>query len=190
MVSSKGFTKPAIKKAGMYNLSCLTLDAADSFDWCRAPGIEVKARHIGHVHLNVNFPEGTDLTGTIVGEDGKACDARHISDLAANILTNNSEKVSFDPGRHQVAFLMYDPPLFMQSGDKRIRATDATFTIDFEAKTELALFTFRKYADITKATGITEAAVATMPLGGDNTADFVLTTGPEGIAVTFVPNKK
>jgi hypothetical protein len=174
MVSSKGFSKPAITKAVIYNIGCLTLDEVDSFNWCLAPGIVVRARHIIHVHLNVNFPEGTDRSGTIVTEDGKLCSSQQINAMAGNILTNSSDKVSFEDGQHQVPFYMVGPSLFMQSGDDRVQAVNATFTITYEVKNELALFKFRKYADATNAAGITEAAVATMPIGGDKTADFVL----------------
>jgi hypothetical protein len=189
LISAKGFTKPALTKAAVYNIGCLTLDAVDNFNWCLAPGIVVTARHITHTHLNVNFPKGTDKNGQIVTDDGKPYVPKQINAMAGNILTSNSDKVSFEPGRHQVPFYMADPPLFMQSATERVQAVNATFTIEYEVKNELALFTFRKYGDATTALDITEAAVATMPIGGDKTADFVLTTGPQGISVTLVPHK-
>jgi len=190
MVSSKGFTKPAIAKAIIYNIACLTLDDAERFDWCVAPGIEVKARHILHTHISINFADGTDKSGVIVDEAGENFLPEVAKRWASNILTSHSDMVPFDGGQHQVPFYMVDPPLFMLINNERTQAKEVTFTITFEVRSDLAPFTFRHYSDASNATDITDAAVASIPIGGDKTADVVLSRGEDGITITLVPNKK
>src|SRR4051794_22217478 len=41
IVSPKGFSRPAIRKAAHYNIRCLTLEEIERFDWCGIGAITV-----------------------------------------------------------------------------------------------------------------------------------------------------
>jgi predicted helicase len=58
IVSARGFYKPAIQKAASYDIRCLTLDEAESFDWCPASGVETFLREIRGSNLTVLFDDG------------------------------------------------------------------------------------------------------------------------------------
>jgi hypothetical protein len=181
-------TNTALRKAAGYNIGCLTLDQVDGFNWCLTPGVFVKARHITKSHIYIQFPEGVDKTARVTTETG-AVVPEEIKEWPGNIVSNNSDKLSFDEGTHRATFIMLEPPfLGTDQLGKPLKAISATFTIDFEVKTELAPFSFRSYADASSADNIANVAVASLPIGGDRTADMVLSTGKDGITVTLVPN--
>jgi hypothetical protein len=72
IVSSRGFTEPALKKANADNIGCQTLKSTQAFDWCGAADI-AKYRHdaIGAPHFHLDI--GEDFTGgpaEVLGPDG------------------------------------------------------------------------------------------------------------------------
>jgi Restriction endonuclease len=53
IVSSRGFCRSALRKAAALDIGCLTLEEAARFDWCSAPGIELRRGEMLHVHTRV-----------------------------------------------------------------------------------------------------------------------------------------
>jgi len=188
IVSAKGFTKTAVRKAEFHNIGCLALAEVNGFDWCGTPGIECKLRNIDHTRLFVGFPEGTDLTQPVVMADGRAA-GEEMGVWARNLITSNSDKVPFDIGEHQVKFIVPKPEIFIGAGDQRVQAVRVDFDIRYTVRVDLALFKFRRYSNTSTETAITETAIATVPIGQDRNADIVLSTGEEGISVVLVPQK-
>ena len=147
IVSGKGFAKTAIKKARGYNIECLTLDQVESFDWCHAPGIFVRNRTMTGSHMYIEFPDGTDLSGTVVGEDGNPFLKERVGPIALQHLQTNPEQLPNDVGDHAVRIHDLNPALYMAHREKRVRATKLILSIQYAVKRRHSLFEFRKYVD-------------------------------------------
>jgi hypothetical protein len=71
IVSGKGFYESAVEKAAHYNIGCMSLDEAESFNWCVPAEVKIQRRHIHHTHLYLAFPESAAVKQeTIQIEDG------------------------------------------------------------------------------------------------------------------------
>ncbi len=180
-VSSKGFTKTAVTKASFYGIRCLSLDATDGFDWCATPGILFAARTLTDVKLAIGFPEGVDVTsGRLVDTKGKLVSEEKQRAWVANVLTFNSDKIPPQAAGHQMRLKVENPPFYVQVGNERVRSHTAYLTIDFRDGQKFSPFSFRRYGDAATSTGITEVAVATIPIGKGVMANVVLSTNPDG----------
>ncbi|MCK1508464.1 MULTISPECIES: restriction endonuclease [unclassified Bradyrhizobium] len=84
MVSSKGFTRTAIKKAAVYNISCLSLDQADGFNWCQPTSVTVLRKVITKAYFHVEFSKGTELEHPVVlyDENGAVIDKDRVRPIA------------------------------------------------------------------------------------------------------------
>ena len=69
LVSSVGFTKPALMKAQSFNIGCLSLEQASGFDWCLSRGLDVRRRKLLHVDIQA-MTDGSPGPGATLYEDG------------------------------------------------------------------------------------------------------------------------
>jgi hypothetical protein len=188
IVSANGFTSTAIKKAAAYNIRCLGLHEVANFDWCLPSHITVRNRVLRGAHLQVLFPVGTDLNGTVVTADGSPVSSDIINSWGVNALTQQSAELPFTVGDHIVNFFETSPNIFMSDGKNVVRADQCTLRANYSVVMTESAFDFRQYLNASKGLDITQAAIAEIPIG-DNSADFVLSKDNSGISVAIVPTK-
>lgn len=192
MVSSRGFTKQAAIKADFYDIRCLSLAESENFEWCPANGIETSLREILHTYFYVQFPIGTDLTAdAVVKANGEVLSPLETNAWANAILEEAGDRFPITHGKHQVRFYVDNPSIFIETAGGRVKATRANFKVDYLIDRGFRNFTFRRYADAQSQTGITDVAIATMPIGHNRTGDLVLSTQDDGsLLVSLVPYKE
>jgi Restriction endonuclease len=187
IVSGKGFYKTALEKAARYNIGCLRLDQAESFNWCLAAGMETYNRNIDHVELNFNFPAGTDVKQeTIQLENGTLVTSEMVRTWSVNAL-NTHIPIPMTEGVNRVTFIQPNPKVFGIHNGARVQAIEVRFDLKYTVSVELSPFSFRTYLDEGKAKQITQVAVSEVKIGKDEVAEMVLSTNERGeINITLV----
>jgi hypothetical protein len=184
--SGKGFYKTALKKAARYNIGCMRLDQAESFNWCVAAGVETYNRNIDHVDLTFIFPAGTDVKQeTIQLEDGTLVTSEMIRTWSVNALSTHTP-IPMTEGENRVTFTEPNPRVFGHNC-ARVQAIEVRFDLKYTVSVELSPFSFRTYLDAGKGKQITQVAVSEVKIGKDEVAEMVLSTNERGeINITLV----
>jgi hypothetical protein len=195
MVSSKGFTKAALMKATHCEIRCLHLQEVESFNWCDIPGITVLHRQYNLRHVGVLFPEGTPLdqidSKNLRDERDKLVDPPSMVRYASRCMNQAMTQLRTDPGDHTITINARGFRVFAPIGDSKIEAECIRLVVDYTNAQTVSPFAFRSYTDLGKKEAITEVAVATVPIGRDRTAEFVLSTNDDGcIVFSVVPNEE
>jgi hypothetical protein len=190
IVSSTGFTRDALEKAGTarYNIGCLSLDQAERLDWCLAAGIEVRQRRMMHVHLHA-LPErqvgaGAVLytnSGTLVGES-------QVQQIGRQCLKDFSTPTDGPITRRFVdpapAFHVVD-----ENGD-RVGLRRLEVDVTYEVASRLSPFEFREYVDRAEGKQICTLAVANVDCGNVRGDIVIHHEGERGGTVMFVPARR
>jgi hypothetical protein len=189
MVSSKGFTRTAITKASAYSIRCLSLDQVTGFDWCPPTSMTVWRRNITQAHLNVEFPEGTNLDNPILyDENNVVIDKDRILPMAKATL-EATPNVPSAVGDHNVRLQQKNPLIYLIEREHRVQASSGTLLMSFTVTAEEVPLSFQSYSNADTKIPITQAAVATLDVGDGHHVDFVLSTEADGrIAMGCVPN--
>jgi len=191
IVSRKGFYKTALEKAARYNIGCMRLDQAESFNWCVAAGVETYNRTIGHTDLAFIFPAGTDVKEeTIQLEDGTRVTSEMILTWSVNALNAHIRNPMTECRENRVTVTQPNPKVFGIHNGARVQAIEAIearFDIKYTVSVGFSPFSFRTYLDAGKAKQVTQVAVSEVKIGKDEVAEMVLSTNERGeIDITLV----
>lgn len=189
MVSSKGFTRTAIRKAAVYNIHCLSLDQADGFNWCPPTSVTLFRKVITNAFFHVEFPNGVNLEHPVLyDENGAVIDKDRVLPIAQATLTE-TPNAPFTVGEHNVSLRQSCPLIYIMDGDQRVQASLGVLLVSYTVTREEVPLSFQVYSSADTATPITQAAVATAELAPGQHVDLVLTTQADGtISVSAVPN--
>ena len=183
IVSARGFYKPAIQKAASYDIRCLTLDEAESFDWCPASGVETFLREIRGSNLTVLFDDGDGIKlETIQLEDGTPLTEDVMRSWALNLLNHHYRppETGEAAGDYRVMFKEPNPKLYGIRDGERMQAVEAQFLVHFTVFVGFAPFSFRTYMDMGRLKQLKQVATCTVQVG-DVEADLVLSPNKEGL---------
>src|SRR5262249_29475475 len=161
------------EKASRYNIRCLSLEEAKSFDWCLATGIESCHRKVHGVHLELKFASEVPKLETIQTEDGTPVNDEMVW-LWARDAINRYNPATESPGEHRVNLLNQNPKLYGLIDGERVRAIEALFTLDYVATIEFAPFMFRTYRDVGKSKQLKQVAVSEVLLEDNKRGELVL----------------
>ncbi|MCP3462130.1 restriction endonuclease [Bradyrhizobium sp. CCGUVB23] len=189
MVSSKGFTRTAIKKAAVYNIRCLSLDQVDGFDWCLPTSMTVLRREITSATLHVEFPQGVKLEDSVLyDENGTVIDKDRVRPIAQQTL-NATPNIPSAAGIHNVRIHQNSPLIYILDGTHRLQASSCTLLLSYTVTREEVPFSFQVYSSASTEMPIAQAAVATAELAPGRHVDLVLCTEADGtVSITAVPN--
>jgi hypothetical protein len=175
MVSSLGFTLPALLKAENYNINCLTLTEASQVNWCDPGGIELRWREISDITA-IAYPERGDLVAPIrlywnSGEEIGPTERRQL--VHQSFQGVEMEEPSDDLRTR--TFADPTPGMFLvdargQRQGCRLLRLKVTYTV----KSALIPFEFHEYTDLSADEKISEAAIARL-VAGDFRGNLVLT---------------
>jgi hypothetical protein len=187
MVSSLGFTSTAIEKAAGYNIGCLSLDEAQSFDWCTAPALEYVKRDLINTNATVMFTDPPADGSDIELEDGTAVTTEMIARWMAAALDREQNAVR--DGEVTQTFIQDDPPLYYtHSSGRRIQARRIQIVTTYRAQRSFVPLEFRRYVDVARKKPIVDAAIAAVPLPDGRTAELILQKTPDGpMQISLVP---
>jgi hypothetical protein len=182
IVSPKGFAATALEKASHYNIRCLSLEEAKSFDSCLATGVESCLRKIHGVHFELKFaPPKLPNLETIQTEDGTPVNSEMVGQWAHQASRQHNPIPSEEPGEHRVNLLYQNPGVYGVIDGERVRAIEAIFTLDYVTTIEFAPFIFRTYRDVGKSEQLKQVAVCQVPLDDGKRGELVLSPDEEGL---------
>jgi hypothetical protein len=180
IVSARGFYKTAIEKATHYNIRCLTLDEAESFDWCPASGVDTFHREVRGSHLTVLFDGDGIKVETIQLEDGRPLNGDMVGSWALNLLEHHYRPSADEAaGDYHVAFKERDPKLYGIRDGKRVQAVEAQYVVHYTVSVGFAPFSFRTYMDMGRSKQLRQVATCAVQIG-DAEADLVFSPNKEG----------
>ncbi|MGD2080188.1 MAG: restriction endonuclease [Nitrospirota bacterium] len=195
IVSPKGFTEPALKKAAAKGIRCLNLDKAVTLDWLLAPGIEVAQRHIIDIIITLFTEGGIDFKNcTVLNINGRELSKEDLRKLIHwRIKQIMDQSPIGDDETHEDRKLMFNMKGLIvrenRSGKllpiRKIRAD-----VEYQVERKMVPFTLYTYGDKSKKEDFIDAATARVEMGSV-AADIVLTYKKgEGGKVIFAPLKK
>jgi hypothetical protein len=180
IVSARGFYKPAIAKATHYDIRCLTLEEAESFDWCPASGVETFLREIRGSLTTVLFPGDGIKVETIHLEDGTPLTEDITRSWAENALNQHDFPPGQTAGDHRVIFRELKPKLYGIRDGERVQADAVLLELHFTVSVGFAAFSFRTYMDMGLSRQLKQVAMCAVQVG-DVEADLVLSRNKEGL---------
>lgn len=86
MVSSRGFTGTALRKADGCNIGCLSLEEATSFDWCLAPGVQVLQRRMIQVYVRADPERPVEADAKLYSDGGVAIGTDELMGIGRNCM--------------------------------------------------------------------------------------------------------
>lgn len=193
MVSSVGFTKPAVTKAKMKGIRCLTIEQATSFNWLLTDAIQTYQRMITKTSWTVFPHQEMHLEQDcweLVDQDGSV--------FTKEILNKNAEralsKIGFAnvkkrAGRHTIKFPTDNLFIRMKDTKELINIKLLVLDIEFDVETDSKPFELITYADQDQGKIISEVAVAKFDLGGVKGKIMVVYKEEEGGQVVFIPDQ-
>jgi hypothetical protein len=183
IVSSKGFARTAISKAGARNIGCLSLEEVDRFDWCLAPGVTLVSHAVVALNVRVNFEHYPGENTKLVLADGSLLSEQIFQNWARHAFHNHVANRFDLIGNHTIHFVEPNPPIFLEHPGGRIQAMELRLSPTYSIERTLVPFEFRSYFDRAKHRAITKAAVARIQVG-DKTASMVLSRDENSGVVT------
>ena len=115
-------------------------------------------------------------------------DKERIIPIAKATLDANSN-LPATPGSHQVRIHQVAPLIYLGEGENRVQASSCMLLLSYTVIQEQVPLSFQTYSHADTKAAVTQAAVATVDMGGGRHADFVLSTEADGtIAMSYVPN--
>ena len=189
MVSPKGFTGTALKKAAHHSIRCLSLTQATAFNWLLAPGIQVLERNILHTHVLVQQGHDPELKfGSItVLMDGDPVPIEQMAAFArAEFEKLPPSQFPEGSGKHAVRFMA--PRGMVVRDDETAQHYDVVsllVTFDYEIKSTFVPFELMQYADIA-GDEIASAAVAAVRTGRLNGRMLFVNRPGQGLQPVFV----
>ena len=188
IVSPKGFAATALEKASRYNIRCLSLEEAKSFDWCLATGVESCHRKFHGVHFELTFAPEVPKLETIQTEDGTLVNNEIIGQWAQQASTQYNPTPKEAPGEHRVVLIERNPNVYGVINGERVKATEALLTLDYVTTVQFVPFIFRTYKDVGKSEQLKQVAVCQVMLEENKWGELVLSANEEGlITVSLVP---
>jgi hypothetical protein len=190
MVSSKGFTKTALTKAEAMEIGCLGLEEVDRFNWCEAPGVELRQRDLLEgPPWEIATAEPCDGELQIYDNEGRALDAAAFSSMAQAALNLRPpdviERQDFEARTNPVmcSFRNHGAASFylIDRNGRHVPLTRMVFHVIYKMRYSLIPFSFRQYIDHAKGTQLYTAAFASIDQG-----DFVLHNDGSFTTVTFL----
>jgi hypothetical protein len=196
IVSASGFTRTALKKAEALEIGCLGLEEVDRFDWCEAPGVELRLRDLlPGLPWEIGTAEPFDGDPQLYDGDGHAVEQVGFSNMAQAALNlrptavaqREDEEARLNPvtctfvNQGASAFYLID-----REGNC-IPLTRMVLHVTYRMRYSLIPFSFREYIDHAKGKQLYTAAFATID-EGNLRGDLVVHREPTGIVtVSFVP---
>lgn len=189
IVSSSGFTSPAIRKAEHYGISCLTLSEAEGFDWCLAPGLWQVTRNILKVQIvfetaeevmapvTAYFPDGTPIEGEA---------AKRLGCAALNEIPVLDDRI----GVHRHAVRFTEPEGYTIDAEGVHRPINLiTVFLEYEFITKLLPFKFHHYQSEKGGETINTMATVEFDSNGHAGKIVLLEKPGEGITVYAGPGE-
>lgn len=194
IVSSNGFSGPALKKAAMLGIRCISLEQALSFQWLLASGLHSEQQEIIHTSWTV-VPVDQALQDRI--SDFQLVDEQGQQVSNATLNANISKTISMQP-RPEGAPTEYlvdlefsgEGILIREMATGEIHATDKLLARSrIRITRDHSPFKLFRYEDIDSDTHLGEVATARIE-AGEMTGNLVLVRGPDGgTSISFVPDR-
>lgn len=199
MVSSTGFTKTALVKAASLHIGCLSLDQAAGFDWCSAPGVERRQRHLISAYAGMVIERDLPpLDGrSFYMNDGTRIDQERVTQFALNAL-NSLQPDMAEAANKPISrrFLEQNPPIYTlddATGD-RVAVKELRLEVAYENRVTLFPFDFHQYVDRAGGRELSTAAIASVDDPGFKGRVILLREEGkgegEGAKVMFVLDKR
>lgn len=182
IVSSRGFTEPALKKANVSNVGCQTLTEAAAFDWCATRSVSVRRRDgVGTPRFQLDL--GSDDAGpeppVVCALDGTPWSDEARSATAQSWLFGLPEDENEIDGEIYTRNVRLDaPPLIAVLSDgRRVPVRSIVGVLSFQMALDTVPLQFHSYR--TQAGAEVKCDLATAVVGGA-AGRVVLTRLPDG----------
>lgn len=187
IVSAKGFTKSALKKAASLDIGCLELNDAEKFDWCAAPDLIQYQRVLKHVDLKIILSFIPQVKYILYENNGTEVGIKEGIQIGVNCLNQipHDEQI---PESGEILFVDPNPNFYIVAEDGiRHKPQSIEVKVSYHTKIKLLSFKFLKYED--RETGEELYTIASTDLEhGDFKGKVILVNKPtEGIKFAFVP---
>jgi hypothetical protein len=190
MVSAKGFTKSALKKAASLDIGCLELNDAKKFDWCAAPDLIQYQRVIEHADLKIILPSMLQVPFKLFENNGTEVGTKEGIQIGVNCLNQIPPNEQI-PESGEMLFIDKNPNFYIATEDgARHIPQSIEVKVKYHTKIRLLPFKFLKYED--RKTGEELYSIASTDFEhGEFKGKMMLVNKPaEGIRVVFVPEAK
>lgn len=192
IVSTKGFTRPGQKKAKHHNISCLDLNAAESFNWLLAPGLVLSSINIIHKQLTI-IPE-RDLKKDIdeykiYNDDGVEVTNEILGNNVVNKF-NKDNKVQ-TVGKYQKVLKFSGKGLQISTNvyKKPIKVKEIIAIVDYEVVEELIPFDLVDYKNTITNETYSEMAIAKIDSVGIKGKVVITHNIDKWGSVSFIPEE-
>lgn len=178
IVSSSGFTSPAIIKAKFYNISCLCMEEVQKFDWLQTTIFHKVQKHLIKWHWHTNYDDESInevVNKKLMHSSGNelTSEARRATALEHLKTIDNQDLEVDQVYRHLVNFNAQDFTIIDADTGKQYQVVECTLYLEFELKIEELPIKFVQYDDVTENNEVARAAVAEIKLN-DEMAGYIM----------------
>ena len=193
IVSPKGFSQSALKKAQNRGIRCLRLSEAQSFNWLLATGITVHHRRMIHTNWTF-FPERPidpkPIAFSILSADGDQIPSQNLVAAAYQEFQKiHDERTVVGRGVRKIMFTSPGLILRDDTTGKTYPVGRALAAVEYEVVEEYVPFNLVTYECSPTGELITDAAIAQLNVGGIKGKMMIVYKAEEGGTFNFVPDK-
>jgi|EndMetStandDraft_2_1072991.scaffolds.fasta_scaffold18932_2 hypothetical protein len=198
LVSTKGFAETALSKARSRSIRCLTFDEVDRLDWMTTNSISMISRKITGVFLQLGFDgaKPTQATGLRVMLDAtQEFDRQAALNTARQALDHLVPQMHEPEGPRETWFNVEidesNRPIARDTEGNEFTVARAMIKVSYAVAIEQRPFLFGRYDDKTAGTEITQAAIATLEVQGQQGSLVVVSNldGTKSVKLVFDPKE-
>lgn len=179
IVSSSGFSAPALKKAAGYNIRCLSLTEAEGFHWCECGGIWFTQPEIIEGQLDCLADEPITTPYKIYTDEGNEFTPQHASRIAGAELSKVLPPGTTG-GPHKQLIIFGPQSGYVVGNDGKCQKITAMYLrLIYRVNQSFLPFRYHRYADDAAGNEISAAASAEF-VAGDVAARLMLLKQPDG----------
>lgn len=192
MVSSSGFTKPALEKAKAKGIRCLTLQQALQFNWLQASGIKTERRKVLGVQWTFTPADKSrnlrQAFQVVSAETGEIIPSGNLVATAIEALNSLDPKdlASHGKSKKQIHCPNLEVKLRDPETNDLIEIESASVTVEYEVEQGFVPFDLVAYKDEESGT-LASAAVADVEGVSPVKGKIVMINKEDGTDVVFVP---
>lgn len=187
IVSSSGFTRPALEKAEKKSIRCLTLAQAEQFNWCHCQTFVFQQPEILEGLFECVAADEIARPYKVFRED----DTEFTGSDAGKIAINELKKaipIGTMGGPHKHLITYGPQPGYVIGADgKRQDILGVNIWLMYKMNDRLIPLQFHQYADAQSGGEITTAVTATFDVAGHSAQLMMIKNPDESISVTMTP---
>lgn len=193
IVSSRGFYSTAIKKAKAQNISCLSLSAAKSFDWCLALGMTVTEKQLIHTHVHIEVDGKISKNAIIYSDSGIVLDEKMCVKIGMQCMNSRDWSNHTEEPRDTMLAMRFtdeSPAFYCVDGENKLPLKKIIVVCEYKLVDRFVPFSFHDYSDAVSGGQLCAVASADISVGAFQGRVMMTRGSDELITVSLVPGEQ